>query len=139
MLWSLDDGYVLAHRLTRKLSSWFQASAKPAPKGATVSEFIESAFAKLARLKSKEWGGEDADAETVEPPPVATGISPGAEDGSRSRRNRPLSKRCHPCFSDCLGVIALLCCGQRIIEQTQENIIFEGGSKIGFRSGLNFG
>ena len=66
------DGYVPAHRLMKKLTSWSQATAKPTPTTLTVNAVVESAFMKLARLE----------AEAVEAPPAAIGQRPSGKKGA---------------------------------------------------------
>ena len=64
------DGFIPAHRLARKTTPWAQAAAKPAPKGTTVNQIMESAFAKHARLEASRSNGDDVEVETVGPPLV---------------------------------------------------------------------
>ena len=74
------DGYVPAHRLMKKLTSWSQATAKPTPTTLTVNAVVESAFMKLARLE----------AEAVEAPPAAIGQRPSGKRSARNRHPIPL-------------------------------------------------
>ena len=84
----------------KRLTSWSQATAKPAPTALTVNAVMESAFMKLARLESMSArffladsssppaGSEPGSCDdAVEAPPAATGQRPS---GKRSTRNRRL-------------------------------------------------
>ena len=82
VLMSLEDsdGYVPAHRLMKKLTSWSQATAKPTPTTLTVNAVVESAFMELARRE----------AEAVEAPPAAIGQRPSWKKGARNKHPIPL-------------------------------------------------
>ena len=74
VLMSLEDsdGYVPAHRLGKRLTSWTKATSKPHPTALTINAVVESAFAKLARREAEERGATESPAK-VDAPPPATG------------------------------------------------------------------
>ena len=62
---------------------------KPAPKGTTVNEIMESAFVKYARLEASQMNGDDVETEAVEPPPaLAAPASPPPAPSGRCDRER---------------------------------------------------
>ena len=125
------DGYVPAHRLMKKLTSWSQATAKRIPITLTVNAVVESAFMKLARREAEDRDSSTASdspstnsepaAEAVEAPPAAIGQRPSGEKGVRNilrqsnaecripvrsllaRKSLGRPSRCCPGHRACLG------------------------------------
>ena len=80
------DGFVPAHRLMKKLTSWSQAAAKPTPTALTVNAVMDSAFMKLARLESRSARLFLADSRS---PPA------GSEPVNRSSEDAGLGLNCN--------------------------------------------
>ena len=97
VLFSLEDsdGYVPAHRMARRLTSWSQATTKRSPTAMTVNAVMESAFAKLARCEAEDRVSSEAP-EEVEAPPTAVGQRGSRNKGTHGRNGGSCGGRREP-------------------------------------------
>ena len=102
-----SEGFVPAHRLTKRPTPWNQAVGKLTPKGTTVNEVIESAFARYARLEASCDKDEEGETEAAEHPPVSTGVAVRrAKRRASQATRRRLCTLADPCVARATKLVA---------------------------------